>query len=183
MEKGIPPVRIDGIGSEDYGKMQKIIILGCPGSGKSTFAAKLQKHTGLPLYHLDKIWWKPDRSHISREGFDSILQKIISQAGWILDGDYSRTYEVRLAACDTVFFLDYDENVCLAGIRSRAGRPRADMPWIDSAPDPALVNEVLKYRNKNRPAVFDLLKRYNDKDIHIFHARREADEWLVSQQK
>lgn len=163
--------------------MKKIIILGCPGSGKSTFAVKLQERTGLPLYHLDRIWWKPDRSHISREEFDSILEKITAQDEWILDGDYSRTYEVRLRACDTVFFLDFDEKVCLDGIRSRTGKPRTDMPWNDEAPDPALVNEVLKYRNGNRPVVLDLLNRYSHKDIHIFHTRGEAAGWLAAQQK
>ena len=163
--------------------MKKILILGCPGSGKSTFAVKLQKRTGLPLYHLDRIWWKPDRSHISREEFDSILRKIIALDRWILDGDYSRTYEVRLAACDTVFFLDYDEQVCLEGIRSRAGRPRTDMPWTDDVPDPALVDEVLKYRTGNRPVVLELLARHDHKNIHIFHTRSEADDWLAAQPK
>ena len=163
--------------------MKKIIVIGCPGSGKSTFSEKLQAQTGLPLHHLDKIWWKPDRSHIRRAEFDAILQTIIGQDSWILDGDYSRTYEVRLAACDTVFFLDYDETVCMEGIRRRTGRQRTDMPWTDSELDPGLVREVMKYRTGNRPAVLSLLNRYNHKDIHIFHTRGEADEWLASRGK
>ncbi|MBQ9338087.1 MAG: adenylate kinase [Lentisphaeria bacterium] len=159
--------------------MRKIVILGCPGSGKSTFAVKLQTLTGLPLHHLDRIWWKPDRSHISRPEFDAALQKIMAEPGWILDGDYSRTYEVRLAACDTVFFLDYGESVCLAGIRDRVGNVRDDMPWTDRELDPALEAEVRRYRAENRPAVLELLKRYDRKTIHIFHTRAETDEWLA----
>lgn len=71
--------------------MKKVMILGCPGSGKSTFAKKMQKYTGLPLIHLDSIWWKPDKTHILRSEFDRILDSIIREENWILDGDYSRT--------------------------------------------------------------------------------------------
>ena len=36
--------------------MKRVIVIGCPGSGKTTFAEKLHKNTGLPLFHLDAIW-------------------------------------------------------------------------------------------------------------------------------
>ena len=85
---------------------QKIIVLGCSGSGKSTFSKRIHDAAGLPLIHLDNVWWKSDRSHISREEFDQKLGEILQEDKWILDGDYSRTYEVRFQSCDTVFFLD-----------------------------------------------------------------------------
>ena len=60
--------------------MLKVMVIGCPGAGKSTFARKLREITGLPLYYLDMIWHKPDQSNISREEFDrqvcDIVQKI-----------------------------------------------------------------------------------------------------------
>ena len=83
---------------------RKIMVIGCPGSGKSTLSRELRDITGLPLFHLDNIWWKPDRSHISREEFDRKLDEILLTDRWILDGDYSRTYETRFRACDTVIF-------------------------------------------------------------------------------
>ena len=55
----------------------KIIVLGCSGSGKSTFSRKLHEKTNLPLIHLDNIWWKPDRTHISRDEFDHKLEEIL----------------------------------------------------------------------------------------------------------
>ena len=76
----------------------KIIIIGCTGSGKSTFATKLQKIVNLPLVHLDNVWWKPDRTHISREEFDKRLEEILSGDKWIVDGFYSRTLERRIEA-------------------------------------------------------------------------------------
>ena len=76
--------------------MKKAIVIGCPGSGKTTFAEKLNKQTGLPLYYLDAIWHKPDRTHISREEFDRRLAEIFDTDEWIIYGNYSRTLESRI---------------------------------------------------------------------------------------
>ena len=86
--------------------MKKVIVIGCPGSGKTTFAEKLHKRMGLPLFHLDAIWHKPDRTHISREEYDERLAEILELEEWIIDGNYSRTLEVRMQACDTIFLFD-----------------------------------------------------------------------------
>ena len=96
--------------------MKKVLILGCPGAGKSTFARKLRDKTGLPLYYLDMIWHKPDRTTITKQEFDAKLSEIIKQEEWIIDGNYGRTLEMRFKECDTVFFLDLPTNVCLAGV-------------------------------------------------------------------
>ena len=158
--------------------MKKVVILGCCGSGKSTFARKLQEREGLPLFCLDNIWWKPDRSHISRDEFDAALAKVMAGNAWIIDGDYSRTYEARVSACDTVFFLDYGEDECMAGIRERVGRERPDIPWVENELDPFLMDQVRRYRQENRPVVLALLDRYSDREIHVFSDRDEAEAWL-----
>jgi len=132
----------------DIGK--KIVILGCPGSGKSTFARALAARTGLPLIHLDNVWWRGDGSHISREEFDRALAALLQGERWILDGDYSRTYEVRIRASDTAIFLDYPEDVCMAGITARVGQDRPDMPWTEGTLDPELVALVQNYVRDNR---------------------------------
>ena len=93
--------------------MNKAIVIGCPGSGKTTFAEKLQKCTGLPLYFLDAIWHKPDKTHIPREEFDQRITEIFSEEKWIIDGNYKRTIEMRIKECDTVFLFDLPTEVCL----------------------------------------------------------------------
>ncbi len=65
---------------------QRAIVIGCPGSGKSTFSRKLRDSTGLPLYYLDLLWHKPDRTTVSREKFDKRLYEILMQEQWIIDG-------------------------------------------------------------------------------------------------
>ena len=157
---------------------QKIIVLGCPGSGKSTFSGSLHVVSGLPLIHLDNVWWKADRSHISREEFDRKLGEILQRDKWILDGDYSRTYEVRFQACDTVFFLDYGLEECMNGIKKRVGKERRDIPWTEQELDPELVKQVENYDIENRPVVLALMEKYSGKNSFIFRSRAEADAWI-----
>ena len=157
----------------------RILILGCPGSGKSTFARALAARTGLPLVHLDNIWWRADGTHVPREAFDLALGELLRGEQWIMDGDYSRTYEVRIRAADTVIFLDYPEAVCMDGIRARVGQARPDMPWAETALDPELVALVQNYRRDNRPQVLALLQKYPEKQAIVFTDRAQADRWLV----
>ena len=162
----------------DCGK--RIIVLGCAGSGKSTFSRRLAEHTRLPLIHLDSIWWRADGTHISRDEFDRRLNDILAGESWIIDGDYSRTYEVRFRACDTVIFLDYGEEVCMRGITERIGTERPDMPWKEQELDPELVELVKSYRSVNRPKVLSLLEKYPEKQRLVFTSRSRSEEWLES---
>ena len=84
--------------------MKRAIVIGCPGAGKSTFARKLKDKTGLPLYYLDRIFHKPDRTTVTREEFDQELQTILQTDRWIIDGNYRRTLPLRFEACTDVFF-------------------------------------------------------------------------------
>lgn len=156
----------------------RIIIVGCPGSGKSTLARELQGRTGLPLYHLDNVWWRPDRTHITWEAFDARLQSILEGEEWIIDGDYSRTYEPRFRACDTVIFLDFSEEECMNGIRERVGKNRTDMPWTEDRPDPELAALVMNYRRDRRPDVYRLIEKHPDRRLNIFQTREQVQEWI-----
>ena len=155
----------------------RIVILGCPGSGKSTFAKRLHAYTGLPLIHLDRVWWKEDRTHISREEFDRRLESLLQGDAWILDGNYNRTNELRIQACDTVFFLDFPEDVCMQGIVNRVGQRRSDIPFVEEQLDPELVKLVQNYRTDNRPRVYSLLKKYPETHAIIFKSREQLDRW------
>lgn len=159
---------------------RKIIILGCPGSGKSTLARRLRERTGLPLIHLDNVWWRADRTHITRDEFDRRLEEILQGEEWIVDGDYSRTYEPRFRACDTVIFLDLSEDECLRGITERIGRVRPDIPWTEDRPDPELEELVRNYRRDNRPAVYELIRNYPEKRVLIFMTRKQVQDWLTA---
>ena len=160
--------------------MKKIIVIGCSGAGKTTFSEKLRDKLGMQLFYLDAIWHKPDRTHISREEFDARLGEILELDSWIIDGNYSRTVERRIAACDTVFLFDLPVEVCLEGAIERLGKKRSDMPWIDSEIDPWLEKEIRAFGDKNLPSIYTLLDKYSEKNIMIFTSREQADEYLVN---
>ena len=160
--------------------MQKVIVIGCPGSGKTTFAEKLQKKLDLPLYHLDAIWHKPDKTHIPREEFDARMAEILATDAWIIDGNYSRTLECRIAACDTVFLFDLPVEVCLEGVISRIGKKRNEMPWIETELDAEFKAQIEAFPKKELPLTYALLEKYkNDKTVLIFQSRAQADAFLT----
>ena len=151
-------------------RYEKIIVIGPSGAGKSTFSRQLRDVLHLPLISLDNIFWKKDKTHISREEFDERLMKLLQEDKWIIDGDYSRTYEIRIKASDTIFFLDYPLDLCLESAELRVGKVREDIPWVEEVFDPEFKEWIINWFKDKRPLVLDLLDRYkNDKNIVIFH--------------
>lgn len=159
--------------------MKKAIVIGSPGAGKSTFARNLRDITGLPLYYLDRIWHLPDRTTVTRAEFDASLAEILERSEWIIDGNYSRTLEVRIRACDTVFLLDYPLDVCLDGIRERVGKKREEMPWTEEELDEEFFEYVKAFPEDQMPEIYRLLEMYKGgRQIHVFRSRKEADAFL-----
>ena len=158
--------------------VKKILIIGPPGAGKSIFAKKLAAKSGLPLYHLDRIWHRPDRTTIGPEAFDREIDAIMSGDAWILDGDYPRTLERRLQQCDTVFFFDFPPEICLSGARNRLGKQREDFPWYDNVPDEKLERRIFNYPTERRPVVNRLLSQISGTVI-CFSSREQAEEYII----
>ena len=159
--------------------MKKIIVIGCPGSGKSTFSRELYERTRIPLYHLDMLFWNADKTTVEKSVFLERLNELLDKDEWILDGNFNSTMELRMSRCDTVIFLDYPPDICLEGVRARRGKVRFDMPWIETEEDAEFMDYIRNFNEQRRPQIVALLEKFKDKNIIRFTSRAEADAYLA----
>ena len=132
--------------------MKRVIVIGCPGSGKSTFARALHDKTGLPLHHLDMMYWNADKTTVPKEVFRARLAELLTEDAWIIDGNYGSTMETRMAACDTVFFLAVQDGKTVGRIQGIVqkqynelkGTKQVRFTRFDSENDPAVAAALLK---------------------------------------
>ena len=159
--------------------MQRVLVVGCPGAGKSVFARKLSAVTGLPLYYLDLLWHRPDRTTASEEEFDGRLREILREEHWIVDGNYLRTFEQRISVCDAVLYLDIPGGICFEGVRARLGRPREDLPWLEDSLDDEFQRWIEDFPFSQKPRIEKCLQRFREgRAITVFHDRAESDLYI-----
>ena len=167
--------------------MQRILLIGNAGAGKTTFAKQLAKKLHLPLVHLDNLYWCGDWDYLSRDEFDVILQSELEKPQWIIDGNFNRTILYRLQYCDTVFYFDFTTIICLAGITMRTltnlGKVRADMggnciEHFDSHKI-SLYRNVLTFNKQHRKDYYDLLDHAGHANVIIFRSRKQAKDFLA----
>lgn len=155
---------------------KKIIVIGCPGAGKSTFSRKLHDATQIDLYHLDAIYWNKDCSHISREELIEKQKKIFKKDSFIIDGNFKSTLELRIKEADVVFLFDLPTDICIQGVKNRKGK-RPEMPC--QLPDnPELIDFIKSFNKDVMPRMKELFKKYNS-NVITFHSHKEADEFTA----
>ena len=166
--------------------MERILLIGNAGAGKTTFARKLVEKCRLPLVHLDKLYWRGNWDHLSREEFDRLLQVELEKPQWIIDGNFNRTIPHRLQYCDTVIYFDFPTITCLWGITKRIltnlGKARTDMGGncverFDSQ-KPTLYRNVLHFNKQHRTQYYEMLSKLTGVNVIIFRNRRQAQMFL-----
>ena len=163
--------------------MERILIIGCGGAGKSTLARQLGKKLDLPVVHLDTLFWKPGWVKESREEFDRKLSVELEKPRWILDGNFNRTMPQRMAKCDTIIYLDFPRLTCLMGVIKRIvttyGKVRPDMG--DGCPerfDLEFLRWVWNYNKNNRERNYQLLSEAAHAQKLVLKNRRAANQFL-----
>lgn len=168
--------------------MKRVLIIGNTGSGKTTFAKALAEKSGLPLVHLDRLFWTGNWETVSRDEFDKALQKELEKSEWIIDGNFSRTLPHRLKYCDTVFYFDLPAVSCLWGLTKRVfqnyGKTREDMGGncperFDKNKIP-LYRGALSFNRRNKEKYLALFSKEREKNIVVFKSRREVKAYIKS---
>ena len=163
--------------------MDRVIIIGCGGSGKSTLSRALSEKTKLPVVHLDKLFWREGWINIPREEFNILLREELKKDKWIIDGNYDRTLEERLKSCDTVIYLDYSRRTCILGVLKRVlssyGKVRPDM--AEGCPekiDLEFMKWIWNFNKEHRDKFYKILKEEKDKQIYIFRNRKQCNDFI-----
>lgn len=164
--------------------MKRVLIIGSSGAGKSTLARRLSEKTGLPLVHLDRLFWKPNWVETDKEEWKRILEVALAGDSWIIDGQFGGTLEMRLEKCDTVIFLDLPRAVCVYRVLKRVvtykkGK-RPDMAdGCDEKFDWQFLKWVWNFPEKSRPKIEErLAKRQNTITIFRLKSAIEVEEFL-----
>ena len=166
--------------------MEKILVIGNAGAGKTTFSKKLSAKLGLPLIHLDRLYWRGQWEYLSRTEFEEALQVELEKPQWILDGNFTRTLPHRLSYCDTVFYFDFPTIYCLWGITKRVfqhyGKTREDMGGncverFDRQ-KAELYSHVLTFNKTHRKDYYQLFSQHPEINLIIFKNRRQVRKYL-----
>ncbi|MGM0522856.1 MAG: hypothetical protein ACQER2_02225 [Bacillota bacterium] len=161
--------------------MQRILILGSPGTGKSTLARELNHILQLPLYHLDQLFFETDWV-INEAKFNQQLQAVLNQDQWIIDGNYAASLPNRLTRADAVIYLDYPTPVALSGVIKRYFQykhtTRPDMaPGCTEQLQPSFLWYVFSFKWKKRKQTLKSLTSANI-PVYFFHSRKETATFL-----
>lgn len=154
---------------------KKIIVIGCPGAGKSTFSRKLHNATQIELFHLDALYWNKDCTHITREKLIAKQKEIFKLDSYIIDGNFKSTLEMRIKEADVVFLFDLPTEACIEGARNRKGN-RPEMPCELPSND-ELIDFIKNFNTDIMPMMKDLFKKYNS-NVIAFHSHKEADDYI-----
>ena len=168
-------------------EIQKIAIIGGPGTGKSTLAKNLGKEMKLPVYHIDGIHHLKNWEIRPTQERDAIISEKVKEPKWIIDGTYKATLEERVINADLVIFLDYSTIAKLKGIISRyfknKGQEKPEIPGCKEKMDWEFIQLTMKWNKTKRKIVKDILDRYKDKKILIFKNRRSLNKWYENKFK
>lgn len=159
--------------------MQRILVIGSPGAGKSTLAERLAARLGLPLIHLDREYFGPGWVMPQRAEWRERVQALAKRPSWIMDGNYSNTFDIRVPRATAIVWLDLPRWRCIAGVLWRVvknyGRPRADLGVAGPEKfDWSFMRWIWNYPKTMRPKTARMLERLRP-DQRVFVLRSRYD--------
>ena len=163
--------------------MQRILVIGSNGAGKSTFSFRLSEKTKLPLVHIDQIYWRGCWNVTPEDEFDRIVQAEAEKPAWIIEGNNLRSLPQRLERADTVFWFEFPPPLCVLNILRREweyrGKVRPDMPdQCVSRWDLAFLKMVWAFNKKNHDRIQMLLGQHSHLNVIRFTNYRQIKRYM-----
>ncbi len=166
--------------------MKRVLILGNAGSGKSTLALELAAMLGLPVIHLDALFWQPGWRETPRDVWQQRVTGLLNADAWVMDGNYLGTLPERLAAADTAILLDISRMRCLyrvarRGFRDR-GKQRADLAigCAEQLPDVSFLRWIWRFPQDDfRPILSQLRSAAGTKRIAVLRSAAAVRQFLA----
>ena len=164
--------------------MKKVLVIGSGGAGKTTLALRVGEITGLPVIHLDRLYWGPGWTVPDREAWLRRLENAMSADDWILDGHYSATLDIRLAQADTILLLDFPPHVCVLRTVKRylkhRGSTRPDMaPGCEERLTLGFLHWIWTFRGRRCDRLRRMVgKRAGDAEVIVFQSQRQIDRYV-----
>ncbi|MFC4171491.1 AAA family ATPase [Microvirga sp. GCM10011540] len=159
--------------------MRRILVIGSPGAGKSTLARRIAERLDLPLIHLDREYFGPDWIMPSRAEWREKVAQLASRPAWVMDGNYSSTFDIRVPRATDIVWLDIPRWRCLTGVAWRVaknyGRVRGDLgPGCVERFDWSFMRWVWSYPDRMRGKTARLLERLRARQrVYILRSRTE----------
>jgi adenylate kinase family enzyme len=166
--------------------MRRVMVIGSPGAGKTTFARRLAEKLSLPVIYLDVHYWRSGWQPSDLDDWRERVAALATAPEWIMDGNFSNTYDLRMRHADTLIWLDYPRRTCLCRVLLRLlkdyGRNRPDLP--EGCPerfDAEFYRFVWEFPVKNRPHIVDGIERYGGHlRVNRFGHDRDVEHFLAA---
>lgn len=167
---------------------KRILVLGSGGAGKSTLARALGEATGIPVVHLDSLYWQPSWTPTDRQAWRDVVERETGKDAWIMDGNYVDTLEQRLSRAQLAIDLQYSRVTCLLGvlrrIRAMHGRVRPDMgAGCPERFDASFLRWVWNFPKQDGARVRQLLAAHSKVPCVVLHNRRAARAFVMQMRR
>lgn len=165
--------------------MKRALIIGCSGSGKSTLSRALAERTGLPLIHLDQEYFGPDWKEPSTKDWRERIAQLVTRDEWIMDGNFSGTFDLRMPHVDTIIFVDMPTWLCVWRVLKRTVRYHGTVrpgsaPGCKERFDAHFLGYVMGYNKTRRPGILRNLEQQGNsgKNVYILNGKRAVRKFL-----
>ena len=160
----------------------RVAVVGCSGAGKSTLARRLGELLGLPVTHLDRLFWRPGWVAAPDEEFRAAQEDVGAAADWVIDGNYRRSMDLRLPRADLVVFLDLPRWRCFTRVVLRIVRELGQDRQAAGCPerlDLDFLRWVWRWHRDHRPPMLEAIRSYGAGARQVLLSTPREVEWFL----